>query len=152
MLTILASFAQEESRSASENVKWRIRNNFKKCLTNSAVILGYKLANGTFIIVSAEAEIIKMIFADFIGGMGKNAIVKKLISMGVPTKRGGNWSESVVDRMLRNEKYTGDMLLQKSFKSDHINKKKCINKGELPMYYVENSHEQIIDRDTPRVD
>jgi hypothetical protein len=89
-----------------------------------------------------------MIFADFLDGMGKNAIMKKLTAMGVPTKRGGNWNESVIDKMLRNEKYQGDILLQKTFCEDHISKKQLPNKGELPMYYVENSHEAIIDRDS----
>ena len=148
MLTILASFAQEESRSASENIKWRLRNKFKDGRPSSTVIFGYKLVDGTFIIVPEEAEVVRMIFADFLSGMGKNAIMKKLTAMGVPTKRGGNWNESVIDKMLRNEKYQGDMLLQKTFCEDHISKKQLPNKGQLPMYYVENSHEPIIDRDT----
>ena len=147
MLTVLASFAQEESRSVSENVKWRIRNKFKEGKTNHGTIMGYMLVNGTLVIVPEEAEVVRMIFADFLGGMGKLAIVKKLISMGVPTKRGGGWTEKTVDKMLRNEKYHGDMLLQKSFKSDHITKKKIINKGELPQYYVENSHEPIVSKE-----
>lgn len=148
MLTILASFAQEESRSVSDNIKWRLRHKFKEGRPSSTVIFGYKLVDGTFIVVPEEAEIVRMIFADFLGGTGKNALMKKLTSMGVPTKRGGNWNESVIDKMLRNEKYQGDMLLQKTFSEDHISKKQHPNKGELPMYYVENSHEPIIDRDT----
>jgi DNA invertase Pin-like site-specific DNA recombinase len=148
MLAILASFAQEESRSASENLKWRLRNKFKEGKPNSAVIMGYKLVDGTFVIVPEEAETVRMIFADFLSGMGKNAGMKKLTAMGVPTRRGGNWTENTIYQMLRNEKYIGDMLLQKSFREDHIGKKKRINKGELPMYYVENSHEPIIDRET----
>jgi DNA invertase Pin-like site-specific DNA recombinase len=148
MLTILASFAQEESRSASDNIKWRLRNKFKDGRPSSTVIMGYKLVDGKFYIVPEEAEIVRMIFADFLGGMGKNAIMKKLTAMGVPTKRGGNWNENVIDKMLRNEKYQGDLLLQKRFTEDHITKKQRFNKGELPMYYVENSHEPIIDKDT----
>jgi DNA invertase Pin-like site-specific DNA recombinase len=112
LLSILSSFAQEESRSTSENVKWRIRNNFKKGKPSSTVIMGYKLVNGTFIIVPDEAEIVKMIFADFLGGMGKIAIVKKLTELGIPTKRGGDWGENAIGKILRNEKYAGDMLLQ----------------------------------------
>ena len=148
MLTILASYAQEESRSASENIKWRIRNDFKKGKASSTAIMGYVLVNGTFIIIPQEAEIVKRIFDDFLGRMGKLAIMKKLISMDIPTKCGGDWNEKTIDKMLRNEKYMGDMLLQKSFRSDHINKKKIINRGELPMYHIVDSHEPIIDRKT----
>jgi len=148
MLTILASFAQEESRSVSENVKWRIRNNYKKGKPHNNFVMGYSLVNGKFIIVPHEAEIIKMIYADFLGGMGILAIIKKLTETGITTKRGGVWKESAIRIILRNEKYMGDMVLQKSFLDDHINKKKRVNKGELPQYYVENNHEPIIDKDT----
>jgi hypothetical protein len=146
MLSILASYAQEESRSVSENLKWRLRHKYKDGRPSSASLLGYKLVNGTFIVVPEEAETVRMIFASFLGGMGKNAIMKKLTAMGVPTKYGGHWSESVIDRMLRNEKYKGDLLLQKEFIADHVSKKRRKNLGELPMYYVENAHEPIIDR------
>jgi DNA invertase Pin-like site-specific DNA recombinase len=148
MFTILASFAQEESLSTSENMKWRIRNMYKAGRPSSTVILGYKLVDGVFIIIPEEAEIVRMIFDCYLSGMGKNAIMKKMIAMGMPKKRGGIWSEGGIDSILRNEKYQGDLLLQKSFVEDHINKRKRINKGELPQYYVENSHEPIIDRDT----
>jgi len=148
MLTILASFAQEESRSVSENCKWRIRNNFKDGLPHGFSILGYRLNGDTLEIVPQEAETVRMIFADYLGGMGKNAIMKKLNIAGIKTKRGNTWLEATVDRILRNEKYVGDMLLQKVFIADHIDKKKCINHGMLPRYYVKDSHPSIIDRDT----
>lgn len=148
MLTILASFAQEESRSVSENCKWRIRRQFQEGIPYTINILGYKLIDGTLEIVPEEAEVVKMIFNDFLSGMGRNAIVKKLINNGIQTKRGKNWHESTISKMLRNELYVGDLLLQKTFSSNHIEKKKCINKNELPMYYVRDCHEPIIDRDT----
>ncbi|GHU52469.1 hypothetical protein FACS1894132_02170 [Clostridia bacterium] len=148
MLSILASYAQEESRSASENVKWRLRSKFKEGRPSSTVIMGYKLVDGTFIIVPEEAEVVRMIFDDFLSGMGRNAIMKKLTELDVPNKRGGSWTETTIYTMLRNEKYVGDLCLQKWFSENHISKKKRMNKGELPQYYVENSHEPIIDRDT----
>ena len=148
MLTILASYAQEESRSVSENCKWRIRNKFKSGHPHGFSMYGYKLTGNTLEIVPGEAEIVRMIFTDYLGGMGKSAIMKKLNSAGIPTKRGNQWLEATVDRILRNEKYTGDMLLQKAYIIDHIEKKKAANHGVLPQYYVQDSHPPIIDRDT----
>ena len=148
MLTLLASFAQEESRSVSENCKWRIRNRFKTGDYYNFNMLGYQITNKKLEKNSQEAEIVKMIFNDFMSGMGKNAIMKKLVSMGCQTKRHKNWGEETVTRILRNEKYAGDMLLQKYFKSNHIDKKDIKNIGQLPQYHVKNSHEPIIDRAT----
>lgn len=148
MLTLLASFAQEESRSASENQKWRIQKMFEEGRPNTGNMLGYRLVDGVLQIVPEEAEIVRMIFNDFLSGMGKNIIMKKLSRMGVPTLRGGRWGESTLYDILRNEKYTGDMLLQKTYRLDHISKKTIVNHGERPMYYVENSHEAIIDKET----
>lgn len=148
MLTLLASFAQEESRSVSENQKWRIRKMFEKGRPNTGRMLGYRLVDGTLQIVPEEAEIVKMIFADFLSGMGKNAIMKKLNRLNIPTMNGGPWGESVIYDILHNEKYTGNMLLQKTYRPDHICKRSVINHGELPQYYVENSHQPIIDEET----
>lgn len=148
MLTILASFAQEESRSVSENCKWRIRNKFKDGLAYSFSMLGYDLENGTLKIIPKEAETVRAIFADYLSGMGKVAIMKKLNTAGVTTKQGYAWNKGAVDRILRNEKYVGDMLLQKKYRSNHIDKETRVNRGELPMYYVKDGHEPIIDRDT----
>lgn len=148
MLTLLASFAQEESHSTSENQKWRIRKMFEQGRPNTGRMLGYRLVDGTLRIVPEEAKIVKMIFNDFLSGMGRNAIMKKLNRMGVPTMYGGPWGETVIYSILHNEKYTGDMLLQKTYRLDHISKKGAINHGELPQYYVENSHEPIIDKGT----
>ena len=148
MLTLLASFAQEESRSASENQRWRIQKMFEEGRPNTGNMLGYRLIDGTLHIVPEEAAIVKMIFADFLSGMGKNLIMKKLNRMDIPTMHGGPWRESTLTRILTNEKYTGNMLLQKPYRPDYISKKGKINRGERPMYYVENSHEAIIDQGT----
>jgi len=148
MLTILSSFAQEESLSVSENCKWRIRDKFKQGIPTSHPILGYKYVDGKLKIIPEEAKIVQMIFKLSLQGMGRNAIMKKLIEMKVPTKFGGTWRESSIMKILKNEKYVGDLLLQKKYVKDHLTKKTCINKGELPQYYVENNHNAIIDRDT----
>lgn len=147
MLTLLASFAQEESRSVSENLKWRIRKMFEAGRPNTGRMLGYRLKDGVLRVVPEEAAVVKMIYADFLSGMGRNLIIKKLNRMGIPTMYGGPWRESTLYHILTNEKYTGNMLLQKTYHTDHIEKKKRINHGELPMYYVENSHEAIIDKE-----
>jgi len=88
-----------------------------------------------------------MIFADYLSGMGKTAIANKLQNMGIPTKMKSKWMISTIHAILRDEKYTGDMLLQKTYRSNHLAKIKKFNTGELPQYYVENSHEAIIPSD-----
>ena len=148
MITLLAAYAQEESYNVSENQKWRIRRMFEQGRPNTGRMLGYRLKNDVLQIVPEEAEIVKMIFNDYLSGMGKNAIMKKLVRMGVPTLSGGKWRESTVLGILTNEKYTGDMLLQKTYRLDHISKKVMVNRGEKRKYFVENSHEPIIDKDT----
>lgn len=148
MLTILASFAQEESRSVSENCKWRVRRDYKDGISKPCAVYGYRIKGDTHHIVDAEAEIIRMIFADYLSGMGKEAIVKKLNELKVPTRLGGKWADHTVREILRNERYKGDLLLQKSHVPDHLAKKKKKNRGDLPQYYVENDHPPIIDRDT----
>jgi len=145
MLTILASYAQEESRSASENVKWRIRKNYTEGkLSGNIRMYGFDCKNGRLTVIPEEAEVVRMIYADFLGGMGKNAIMKKLTRLGVPTKTNGRWSENTVSAILRNEKFIGDMCLQKGYIADHITKQYRKNSGELPMFYVEGSHEAIV--------
>ena len=148
MITLLAAYAQEESYNASENQKWRIRRMFEQGRPNTGRMLGYRLKNGVLQIVPEEAEIVNMIFNDYLSGMGRNLIVKKLIRMGVPTLSGGQWRENTLLKILTNEKYTGDMLLQKTYRLDHISKKVMVNRGEKRKYFVESSHEPIIDKET----
>ncbi|NLV87532.1 MAG: recombinase family protein [Clostridiales bacterium] len=148
MLTILASFAQEESLSVSENCKWRIRDRFKQGEPNNGTIFGYRLVQGKYYIMPEEAEIVQQIFSDYLGGMGRTAIAQKLNAQGYESRLGKPFAESSISVILRNEKYVGNMLLQKTFIADHISKKKCVNRGELPMYFIENSHEAIVDSDT----
>ncbi len=149
MLTILASYAQEESFSASENKKWQIQKDFEKGKIGSITILGYKRnKDGVLEIVPEEAEIIRMIFNDYLNGMGKQAIANKLHELGIPAKGGGLWTARSVKRILQNEKYCGDILFQKSFRENHITKRKIYNSGQLPQYYVEDAHEPIIDKES----
>ena len=142
MLTILASYAQEESLSASENQKWRVRKNFSEGKVGSLRMFGFQLKDGQLIVVPKEAEIVKSIFADYLSGMGVLAIKKKYRSLGY------TFSNNGIAGMLRNEKYAGNLLLQKSFKDNHITKRKVINIGQLPQFYVADSHDAIVDCST----
>lgn len=148
MLTLLSSFAQEESLSVSENCKWRIRDKFKCGIPFNSKTLGYIYENGNFEVDSSEAKIVKMIFEDYLNGMGMLMIAKKLEKMKIKSRHSTKWNKNSVRTILKNEKYTGDLILQKTFIKDHISKKHCINKGELPKYHVEKSHTPIIDKDT----
>ena len=148
MLTVLASFAQEESRSVSENCKWRIRKKFEQGIPTGLCIYGYKVKNGVFTIIPEEAEIVRRIFRLYLEGMGCERIMKQLTEAGVPAPNGGLWSASTILLMLRNEKYAGDLLLQKYYINNHIEKKQLPNRGELPQYAVAEDHEPIIDRTT----
>ena len=146
MLTILASFAQEESRSVSENCKWRIRKGFEQGeLINLRFLYGYRINKGKIEIYEKEAEIVRMIFDDYLNGEGCTRIANKLRKMNVDKLRGGMWnSERVVD-IIKNEKYTGNALLQKKYVKDHLSKKLVRNKGILTQYYAEGTHPAIID-------
>lgn len=142
MLTILSSYAQEESRSCSENCRWHIRKQFAEGKPTGGNMLGYKQVNGVFTIIPEEAELVRQIYNDYLSGMGFTAIEKKLHSQGV------NFTKSSISKLLRSEKYIGDMLLQKTFTLDHISKKQIKNEGQMPQYYVQNSHEPIVNRET----
>ena len=145
MLTILASFAQAESLSASENCKWRVRKSFKEGKINGLTMLGYKLnSDGRFTVVLEEAAIVKKIFALYIAGTGKEGIANYLNRHGYDSRCGGGWSPNGVRHILTNRKYTGELVLQLTYRKDHLSKKKTVNKGALPMYKIPNHHEAII--------
>lgn len=149
MLSILASFAQEESLSVSENCKWRIRKRFAEGeLVNLRFMYGYCIKKGQIDIEPKEAEIVRMIFDDYISGMGCPSIAKKLLKMGVARPRGGIWNSERVAEIIKNEKYTGNALLQKKYVEDHLTKTVVRNKGVLPKYYAENTHPPIVDEAT----
>ena len=148
MLTILASFAQEESRSMSENMKWRIRKNFQEGKPWCGTLFGYVMKNGKYEIVPEEAAIVKRIFREYLEGNGTNKIIRGLIDDNIPTRKNKEWHETCIVKMLKHYAYTGNLLLQRTYRKDHITKESCINNGELPMYHVEEAHDAIIDIDT----
>ena len=146
LLTLLASFAQAESLEVSENCKWRIRNKFKEGRASTCTMLGYRLVKGEVTRVPEEAATVRRIFDLYLGGYGLTKIANILNAEGLRTMRGYRWYPSTVSRILDNVKYCGDLPLQDYFSSDHINKVKCRNTGELPHYLVEDDHEAIVDK------
>ena len=147
MLTILASYAQEESLSSSLNMKWRIKKSFEEGKPCCYKLLGYRYSNGVYVECPEEAEIVRRIFELYLAGLGKLAIIKQLNAEGHRTRQGNCFQESSLRDILRNYSYTGNLLLQKTFREDHITKKSRINTGELPMYHAEGTHEPIIPPD-----
>ena len=148
MLSILASYAQEESRSASENQKWRIRKNFEDGIPWNGTMLGYRYENGKYIIVPEEAEIVRQIYSCYDTGLGITAIMKTLNANHIRTRNGNLWCKSSVMKVLRNYAYTGNLLLQKTFRENYLTKRTLVNNGELPQYHAENTHEAIIPLET----
>lgn len=145
MLSILASYAQEESLSASENQKWRVRQNFENGQPWRGFMLEYRYKDGQYIVVPEEAEIVQSIYADFLDGKGVTAIMKRLNNEGILTQQGFTWHKSAVTRVLKNYTYTGNLLLQTKFRENHLTKRTLVNHGQLPQYHATDTHEPIID-------
>lgn len=143
-LTILASYAQEESRSASENQKWRVRDKFRNGIPWSGTILGYRYGTDGYVIEPMEAETVRLIFESYLQGMGLVSIAKLLNAQSRTSRYGRPWGKSSIMRVLRNSTYTGNLLLQKTYSENHLTKRTRQNNGELPKYYIEDAHEAII--------
>ncbi len=149
LITIMSSLAQEESRSISENVTWGQRKRFADGKVSVAYkhFLGYEKGEDDIPrIVEKEAEIVQRIYALFMVGKTPDGIARLLTAEGIPTPAGKEqWRSSTVESILTNEKYKGAALLQKKFTVDFLLKKMKPNEGEVPQYYIEKSHEPIID-------
>ena len=151
MLSILASFAQEESRSISENVKWGTRKRFEQGIPNGKFqIYGYRWEDDHLVVEPEEAVVVKRIFQNFLDGKSRLETERELEADGIRTRQGCVMRDSNLKQILSNVTYTGNMLLQKEYISDPINKQRRKNHGELPQYWVENTHEAIIDIETFR--
>ncbi len=149
MLSILAGFAQEESRSISENVKWGTRKRFEQGLPNGHFhIYGYRWEDDRLVIEPQEAEIVKLIYDNFLNGLSAESTEKQLEEMGVRSYKGMHFGNSSIRHILSNITYTGNLLFQKEYFSDPITGKSKINRGELPQYFAENTHEAIIPMET----
>lgn len=152
MLTLLASFAQEESRSISENVKWGVRKRFQSGEIGAANkhILGYRYDDGLrkYVIIPEEAEAVRWMFQMYIDGVPLRGIAESMNSAGIRTTLGNDFQEASVRQLIFNEVYAGDIRRQKYYMADPITKTKVKNCGELPQYYMADCHEAIIDRET----
>lgn len=143
MLSILSSIAESESRSISENSKWSIKHRYEAgTFIISYPPYGYENVDGKMVIVPEEAAVVKEIFQRTISGQGSYIIAKWLNEAGIPSKRGNVWHSSTVKGILKNEKYTGDVIFQKTYTDDNFNRH--TNYGERNMYLCKNHHEPII--------
>ena len=152
ILTFFFSQAQAESESLSKNVSWGHRRNYEngKVYYHYDSFLGYKRGpDGQPEIDEEQAAVVRRIFARYLMGDSVRKICRDLETDGIRTVRGcEKWSDSTVQHMLRNEKYIGDALLQKTYIQDIFTRKSMKNEGQLPKYYVHNCHPAIIDRST----
>lgn len=146
MLSVLSSLAEDESVSVSENSKWSIQKRFQ----NGTFVIayppyGYKNVDGKMVIVSEQANIVKQIFIDTLAGKGADTIARSLNDKNILSKRGGKWTADTVRGIIRNEKYTGDVIFQKTYTDS--NYMRHTNKGERNSYYCKNHHEPVISHD-----
>ena len=152
MINQLAALDQAESHFRSENIKFGIRHRMRseKTVLNHTQFLGYtKGPDGILQIVPEEAEVVRKIFDLYIQGNGVRKIRRYLEEHGIKTVTGKTeWCTSTIDRMLSNEKYVGEMRMQKTFTADFLTGRREKDEGQLDTYLVENAHEPIIDRET----
>lgn len=150
MMTIIASFAQEEVRSTSENIKWGIRKGYANGIdvARNKKVYGYRYDGEKYVIQEDEAEIVRYIFRSMADGIAPNAIIRELNARGAKTWRGYDFCYGNLNTILRNEIYIGDRRMQKCFVADPIKHNKVRNRGELPQYYISDCHEPVIDRKT----
>jgi DNA invertase Pin-like site-specific DNA recombinase len=147
MLTVLASFAQEESRSMSENNKWTMKKKFEKgeIMVNTKRFMGYdKNEYGELIINPKEAKIVQRIFNMYLQGIGSFKIAAKLNEEGIQSITGKKWQDTTIRGMLKNEKYKGDCILQKYYTPENMRGRTVRNNGEVQAYYIEENHPAIV--------
>lgn len=151
ILTILSALAQDESRSLSDNIRWTFQKNFQsgKPQINLNRMLGYdKGQNGEWLINEEQAMIVRFIFKKYVCGHSANKIAQLANEAGMRTVNGKLWRADSVLTVLRNEKYVGDLEMQKTVTKDFLTHKATVNKGEAPKYYVKDHHVGIIERFT----
>lgn len=151
LITIMASLAQQESQSLSQNVKLGLQYRYQqgKVQINHNRFLGYtKDTDGNLVIDPEQAEVVKRIYREYLEGFSMDKIAAGLERDGILTGAGGTrWHTSTINKILRNEKYIGDALLQKTYTTDFLNKTRVKNNGLMPQYYVEGNHEAIIPKE-----
>ena len=151
MFTILSSLAQEESRNISENTQWGIRSKFQQGIPhiNCESLLGYdKDEDGNLVINEDQAKTVRRVYREFLEGWSTSEIARRLNNDGVPGVHGKpSWFPVTIERMLRNEKHVGDLLMQKTYTADFLTKKQADNDGALEQYFIKDNHKGIIPRE-----
>jgi site-specific DNA recombinase len=151
LITIMASLAQQESQSLSQNVKLGLQFRYQngQVQVNHNRFLGYtKDEEGNLVIDPEQAEVVKRIYREYLEGYSMDKIAAGLEADGILTGAGKpRWHTSTINKILRNEKYIGDALLQKTYTTDFLNKTRVKNTGIVPQYYVEGNHKAIIPRE-----
>ncbi|WP_100064986.1 recombinase family protein [Miniphocaeibacter massiliensis] len=146
ILTILSSLAENESMSISENNKWSFRRRIENgTYKHGYAPFGYDVEDGNLMVNREKKKIVEDIFIHYLSGKGAYSIAEILNKENVPSPKGEKWVEGTINNILKNEKYVGDAILQKTF-TDHNYKRKR-NKGQKDMYFIENNHEGIIKRE-----
>lgn len=148
LLTIMASFAQEESRSISENVKWGIRKRFEEGKEMKVPLYGfYHTEDALFLIRQDEAKIVREIFERYVHGETPTEIMNDMIARKVKPPAGDCWKRLQLGRMLKNEKYAGDSILQKTYVENHLTHRQIRNtEGAVPQFVVKDGHSAIVER------
>lgn len=145
-IALACAVAQEESRNMSENMQWTVTRNFEQGIfTNYKAFMGYRCVNGELEIVPEQAEVVKHIFDLYLAGNTFAQIKKGLEKQKIKTATGKEiWDVTTIQKMLKNEKYKGDALLQKTFTEDYLHGIRKKNTGQRAKYYVKGSHPAII--------
>lgn len=148
-LAIMSSIAQEESRRTSQRVKWGQKRRMEQGVVFGCSMLGYDVKDGSVNINEKGAEIVKIIFEKYVNERkGVYIIAKELYNLGIPTYKGNReWSPSVLLKILKNEKYMGDLCQKKTYTEDYLNHARKENKGEEEKIYIKNHHKAIISRE-----
>lgn len=147
-LTIMASLAQEESRKISERVKWGQKRQMERGIVFGRDLFGYSVQKGSLIVNPKEAAVVQTIFYKYTKeGKNAHAIARELLSEGIYPKHAKNWSAGVILKILRNEKYVGDLCQKKTITPDYLTHKKKYNHGEEEFVYISHHHTPIISRD-----
>lgn len=143
LLSILSSLAESESRSISDNETWSIKRRFMNGIFKiSYPPYGYDYIDGEMVVNEKQSEVVRWIFSQVLSGNSTAEIARKLNEEGVPTRRGGSWTSTTINGMIRNEKYTGDCIFQKSYSDERFTRHR--NNGERDQYFAANHHEAII--------
>ena len=146
-ITLRGMLAQDESRNISENIQWGIQRKFEKgeIYTKYKNFMGYTCVDGEIVIVPEQAEVVRKIFDLYLHGLSLGQIKAYLESQGIKTATGkDDWNVKTIRDMLKNEKYKGDTMLQKTFTEDFMTGKKRRNDGQRNKYYVKDSHPAIV--------